>query len=159
MSEQVNSGNNDVLQPEVGDMGQEIPQQQQSNNLAIQNNNYFTHQVDLSALGKLAAKNQDLADKYLDILKEQAEHSRAMDIEIIAIEKKEQEQRHEDIPYQRTYAFRGQAGSIVIAVLGLVVAIAFGAMSMEKAAMVAITVPVGVLAVNLLGIFNKGQNK
>ena len=159
MSEQANSGDVLVSYPRSGVVEQETPQQQQSNNLAIQNNNYFTHQVDLPALGKLAAKNQNLADKYLDILKEQAEHSRAMDIEIIAIEKKEQEQRHEDIPHQRTYAFRGQAGSIVIAVSGLVVAVVFGAMGMEKAAMVAITVPVGVLAVNLLGIFNKGQNR
>jgi len=154
MPEQNNSKNNDVIQPEVTD---ESIQQTAGNNLAIQNNNYFTHQVDLVALDKLAIKNPELADKYLEILKEQAEHSRVMDCEIIDMEKKEQEQRHDDIPHQRKYAFNGQRGSIIIAVSGLATAILFGFMKMEDAAMVAITVPVGVLAINLLGIRNKGQ--
>jgi len=154
--EQKNSENNDVIEPEAGDVNTEVPSSA-VNTLAIQNNNYFTQQIDLDALGELTTKDPEIAKMYMTIQQEQFEHSKAMDNKIIAIEEKEQYARLEDIPYQRKYVFRAQVGSIVIAILALITAISFGVIGMEKAAIASITIPIGILAVNFLGVRNKGQ--
>jgi len=156
MSEQKNSGSQDVITGESTD-----PESQKelhgTNTLAIQNNNYFVQQIDLVALGKLNAKNPELAEKYMEIMQQQFEHSVNVDDRILSLEEKEQEKRHEDIPYQREYAFRGQIISSVTVVLSLITAGVLGTYGLEKAAIAAITVPIGVIAVNFLGIKNKAQ--
>ncbi len=157
MPEQNNSANSEVLHPEVGDIPPETPSTSGVNTLAIQNNNYFTQQIDLVALEQLTTKDPEIAKMYMAIQQEQFEHSKSMDSRIISIEEKEQDARHEDIPYQRKYASRAQLGSIAIAVLALVTSVIFGMLGMEKVAIAAIAIPIGVLAVNFLGVRNKGQ--
>ena len=66
------------------------------NTLAIQNNNYFIQQVDLVALGKLTTKNPEIARMYMDIQKEQLEHGKDMDKEIVSLERVEQQAEEEN---------------------------------------------------------------
>ena len=157
MQEQNNSENREVVQPEIEHV-QEQPQGVPSGGtLAIQNNNYFTQQIDLVALGKLTTKDPEIAKMYMAIQQEQFDHSKSVDNRILTIEEKEQEARHTDIPNKKTYAFRAQLGSFAIVFGAFATAMVFGYFDMEKAAITSIVTGAGVIAVNFLGVRNKGQ--
>ena len=156
MPEQKNSKNNKIIQPGTDNMNEEIPSLN-NNTLAIQNNNYFTQQIDLIALGKLTAKDPALAKMYMAIQTEQFEHSKSVDNRILTIEEREQEGRLSEIPNKKIYAFRAQMGSISIVLSSFITSICFGVLGMENAAIASIVTGAGIVAVNFLGIKNKGQ--
>ena len=156
MPEQVNSENNEVVTPEVGDVHDDTQQTPPGHTLAIQNN-YFSQQVDITQLRVLRQEDPELATMYMDIVRDQFEHGKEMDIRIVTMEEKEQDGRLADQPNKKTYAFRAQIGSFSIVVGAFLTAIAFGFLGMEKAAIAAIVTGAGVIAVNFLGVRNKGQ--
>ena len=93
----------------------------------------------------------------MDIVRDQFEHGKEMDNRVVTMEEKEQDGRLADQPNKKTYAFRAQIGSFSIVVGAFLTAIIFGFLGMEKAAITAIVTGAGVIAVNFLGVRNKGQ--
>lgn len=124
--------------------------------LAIQNN-YYTPQIDLVALGKLRAKDPELAQHYMQVREQEMQHAQEMDHRIITLEEREQDIRIQDAPAARGYANRAQIASIATVVLSFASAAWFGYLEMEGAAITAMSIGAGVVAVNFLGIRNKGQ--
>jgi hypothetical protein len=125
--------------------------------IAIQHNHYYPTPVDPKALLELVEKSPELADRYLKLHEEALKNIKEFDDRVLSLEEKEQILREEDIPYRRRYTFRAQTISAAIVFVSLGVSVFFGLMGMEKAAIATILIPIGVVAVNFLGIRNKGQ--
>lgn len=64
--------------------------------------------INLSDLSALAMNNPELADKYISMLEKEQSHKHKIDDEILALEKKEQTIREEEIPHIRKYLKLGQ---------------------------------------------------
>lgn len=64
--------------------------------------------INLSDLSALAMNNPELADKYISMLEKEQSHKHKIDDEILALEKKEQAIREEEIPHIRKYLKLGQ---------------------------------------------------
>ncbi len=130
---------------------------EKGNLYALQQNNIYINHINLKELDSLAEKNPELAKKYLEIVEKVIQSSEKAEKEIINLEKQEQRQRHENIPYQRKYAYRGQILSFATIVVSFVAAGYFAYIGMEKATIAAIAIPIGIVAVNFIGIKNKDQ--
>lgn len=129
-----------------------------SQNIAnIQQNFHFVQNIDISKLNELSLTDKDLADRIMKLYESQLEHSKKIDDFIMQAEEKEQNLRINDIPHQRKYAFRGQYLSVFIAILGLGLSTFSIYHSYPWVAGLSISIPVGIVAVNLLGIKNKNQ--
>jgi hypothetical protein len=115
-----------------------------------QNNFHLTQQLDPMALKELSAQDSELAKEYIAFYKSQQEHNKAMDIEVLSIEKTEQKARIDEMPHQRKYAFLSLFFSIGISLTSLGVAAYFAKLGYPWLAGIAISVPIGVLAVNLI---------
>ena len=123
----------------------------------IQNNFNFAQNIDLDKLAFLSSKNKELADKVMALYEKNLEHIEKCDDRILSLEEKEQRLRETEIPYQRKFVFRSlyAAWSISIISLGLAGFALYE--HSTSVAIVAISIPIGVLAVNMLGIKNKNQ--
>ncbi len=121
-----------------------------------QNNFHLSQQLDPIALKELSAQDPELAKEFLAFYKSQQEHNKAMDIEVLSIEKIEQQARISEIPYQRKYAFLSLFFSIGISLVSLGVAAYFAYLGFPGLAGITISVPIGVLALNLI---NKKTDK
>lgn len=64
--------------------------------------------INLSDLSALAMNNPELANKYISMLEKEQSHKHKIDDEILALEKKEQTIREEEIPHIRKYLKLGQ---------------------------------------------------
>ncbi|AOO64729.1 hypothetical protein [Sulfurospirillum halorespirans] len=123
----------------------------------IQNNFNFAQNIDLGKLSQLEQINPDLAHRMTTIYEEQFKHAVFCDTSIIELEKKEQQLRETEIPHQRKFAFRAQFFAVFISLAGLGTAILSMYYGYPWLGGTAITIPIGVVAVNLLGIRNKNQ--
>lgn len=137
-----------------GTSSQENIKQQIAN---IQNNFNFAQNIDLSKLAQLDQANSELAQRMTAIYEDQFKHAAMCDTAIIELEKKEQSLRETEIPYQRKFAFRSQLFAVLISLAGLGTAIVSMYYGFPWLGGTAITIPIGVVAVNLLGIKNKNQ--
>jgi len=117
---------------------------------AIQNNFNITTNIDINSLVKLADVNPSLAERAMSIYETQLEYAKEIDDQILALEKTNQDKEIEELPYIRKYTFRGQLFAAVIALGGLGVSIYFASLGAFNLAAVAITVPLGTLAVQFL---------
>ena len=120
-----------------------------------QNNFHLTQQLDPIALKELSMQDSELAKEYMAFYKSQQEHNKEMDKEVLTIEKIEQKARIEEIPHQRKFAFLSLFFSIGISLVSLAIAAYFAKLGYPWLAGTAITVPIGILAVNLI---NKKAN-
>lgn len=77
---------------------------------------------EIDALHKMQEAHPELVTQIMSFRSEELK----IQNEIISIEKTEQKTRIEEIPYQRKYAFRGQAMAYSLGVLSLVGASYFG---------------------------------
>lgn len=141
-------------QNEQGTSPQENIKQQIAN---IQNNFNFAQNIDLGKLAQLDQSNPELAQRITAIYEDQFRHVVACDTAILDLEKKEQSLRETEIPYQRKFAFRSQSFAVLISLAGLGTAIVSMHYGYPWLGGTAITIPIGVVAVNLLGIKNKNQ--
>ncbi|AHJ12426.1 hypothetical protein [Sulfurospirillum multivorans] len=124
----------------------------------IQNNNFnFVQNIDLGKLSHLELTNPELAHRITKIYEDQFEHVKFVDTAIIELEKKEQSLREAELPHQRKFAFRSQFFAVLISLAGLCTAILSMYYGYPWLGGTAITIPIGVVAVNLLGIKNKNQ--
>ena len=116
----------------------------------VQNNvNNVNVEVNLSELGGLARTDPQLAKEYLEIIKANQSHIQKMDIELIAIEKKEQERRFINDPKDRAYNSRGQTFGFIVMFSALCI-VGFAIYSHETS--FAITSVIGVLLLSLYHI-------
>lgn len=120
-----------------------------------QNNFHLTQQLDPIALKELSAQDSELAKEYIAFYRSQQEHNKEMDQEVLAIEKTEQKARISEIPHQRKYAFLSLFFSIGLSLVSLTAAAYFAKLGYPWLSVTAISVPIGVLGVNLI---NKKAN-
>ncbi len=131
---------------------------QNPSSVNIQNNLHFVQNIDLSSLNILSENNKDLADRAMSLYEKQFEHAKSMDEKIVQLEEREQEARDEDRPWQRFFAFLSISASVGISVYSLIKAYEFYTSGASDTIVgLCISIPVGIVAVNLLGIKNKGQ--
>lgn len=123
----------------------------------IQNNFNFAQNIDLGKLAQLEQINPELAKRMTGIYEDQFKHVVMCDTSILELEKKEQTLRETEIPHQRKFAFRAQFFAVFISLAGLATAIVSMHYGYPWLGGTAITIPIGVVAVNLLGIKNKNQ--
>jgi uncharacterized membrane protein len=123
-----------------------------------QNNNFHLNQyIDPSELRELSKYDSLLANRYMDFYEKQQSHNISVDKEILIIEKGEQKARLDEMPHQRRYIFLSLYFSIGISVVSLGVAAYFASLGFPWLAGTAISVPIGVLALNLIN--KKSQTK
>ena len=116
-----------------------------------QNNNFHLSQhIDSSELRELSKHDSLLASRYMDFYEKQQSHNISVDKEILVIEKEEQKSRLEEIPHQRKYIFLSLYFSIGISLVSLGAATYFASLGFPWLAGTAISVPIGVLALNLI---------
>ncbi len=115
-----------------------------------QNNFHLSQQIDPIALKELSAQDYDLAKEYMAFYKSQQDHNKEMDKEVLTIEKTEQKARIDEIPHQRRFAFLSLFFSIGISLIALAASAFFANLGYPWLAGTAITVPIGILAVNLI---------
>jgi len=116
-----------------------------------QNNNFHLSQyIDPAELRELSKDNPSLANRYMDFYEKQQSHNINIDKDILIIEKKEQKARLDEMPYQRKYIFLSLYFSIGISIVALGVASYFASLGFPWLAGTAISVPIGVLALNLI---------
>ncbi|MBR2159368.1 MAG: hypothetical protein IJ964_05330 [Campylobacter sp.] len=121
----------------------------------VQNNvNNVNVEVNLSELGGLAKIDPQLAKEYLEIIKANQSHIQKMDIELIAIEKKEQERRFINDPKDRAYNNKGQFFGFIVMIIALFI-VGFAIYNHETS--FAITSVVGVLLLSLYHISGKKE--
>jgi hypothetical protein len=102
------------------------------------------------ALAKLEQINPEKAKKALELLEYDIKEMHKEKQKIIELEIKEQQIRKEELPYIRKLAFRGQLFAFITSFAGLGVSLYFGYLGMEKAAIVSISVTIGILAINFI---------
>lgn len=135
-----------------------IPQEKIPQQIAnIQNNFNFAQNLDIDKLAYLSKTDKKLADRVMTLYEKNFEHVRKCDVKVITLEEQEQKLRAEETPYQRKFVFRALTASWSISVLGLVVASIAMYFHYPVVAGIAISIPVGVVAVNMLGIKNNNQ--
>ncbi len=117
---------------------------------AIQNNFNITTNIDIDSLAKLADVNISLAERAMAIYETQLEYAKDIDDKILTLEKVNQEKEIEELPYIRKYTFRGQLFAALMALSGLATSIYFASLGAYVVAGIAITVPLGTLAVQFL---------
>jgi len=102
------------------------------------------------ALAKLEETNPELAKKAFELLEYDIKQSHKEKQIILDLEAKEQQIRKEELPYIRKLTFRGQLFAFITGIAGLLSALYFGNIGMEKASIISISVTIGVLAINFL---------
>jgi len=102
------------------------------------------------ALAKLEETNPELAKKAFELLEYDIKQSHKEKQIILDLEAKEQQIRKEELPYIRKLTFRGQIFAFITGIAGLLSALYFGSIGMEKASIVSVSVTIGVLAINFL---------
>jgi hypothetical protein len=116
-----------------------------------QNNNFHLNQhINPTELIELSNHNPSLANRYMNFYEKQQSHNINVDKEILAIEQEEQRARLDEMPYQRKYIFFSLYFSIGISLISLAVAAYFASLNFQLLAGTAISVPIGVLALNLI---------
>lgn len=131
---------------------------QDKNHVHVQTNIINIAQyVDVEKIESLSKTDTKLANRYLDIIEEQLKQASKTDDKILQIEQKEQELKQTELPHQRKYAFRSLYFSFAIGAIGMGLSAYALYLNQPWVASAAITIPVGILAVNLLGIRNKDQ--
>jgi len=123
-----------------------------------QNNNFHLSQyIDPAELRELSKHDLPLANRYMDFYEKQQSHNISIDKKILTIEKEEQNARINEMPYQRKYIFLSLYFNIGISIISLGVAAYFASLNFPWLAGTAISVPIGVLALNLIN--KKAQTK
>ena len=102
------------------------------------------------ALAKLEETNPELAKKAFELLEYDIKQSHKEKQIILDLEAKEQQIRKEELPYIRKLTFRGQLFAFITGIAGLLSALYFGNIGMEKASIASISLTIGVLAINFL---------
>lgn len=116
-----------------------------------QNNNFHLSQhIDATELKELSSHNPSLANRYMDFYEKQQSHNINVDKEILLVEKIEQKARLDEMPHQRKYIYLSLYFSIGISMLSLGVASYFANLGFTWLAGTAISVPIGILALNLI---------
>jgi len=116
-----------------------------------QNNNFHLNQhIDPTELKELSKHDSLLANRYMDFYEKQQSHNINIDKEILIIEKEEQKARLSEMPHQRKYVFMSLYFSIGISIISLGTAAYFASLGFPWLAGTAISVPIGVLALNLI---------
>lgn len=128
-----------------------------SNTFNQQNNFHLVQNIDLDKLSTLYDKSPDIANRVMDLYEKQQKHNVSIDNTILTLEKKEQKIRHDEIPYQRKFAFRSLNFAMGLSVCSLFAAGVFAYLKYPYLAGTAITIPIGVGVVNILGIKNTKQ--
>ncbi len=103
------------------------------------------------SLARLEKVDPELAKKAFELLHYDIEQSHKEKQTLLALEQEEQQIRKEELPFLRKHAKRGQMFAFITSLAGLGTAIYFGSIGMQKAAIISITVPLGILAVQFLG--------
>lgn len=122
-----------------------------------QNNFHLTQNIDIEKLTTLSESDPDLADRVMTIYENQQTHNISIDQNIIAIEKKEQNLRIQEIPFQRKFAFRALTFAWTLSIFSLIVSILFAILDHTALAITAITIPIGVAVANMLGFKSASQ--
>lgn len=127
-------------------------------NVNIQNNLHFVQNIDIANLNVLSQTNPNLADRAMSLYENQFNHAKSMDEKIIKLEANEQDSRDKDRPWQRFFAFLSISTSVGVSIFSLMKAYEFYINGASDTVVgLCISIPVGIVAVNLLGIKNKGQ--
>jgi len=117
---------------------------------AIQNNFNISTNIDIDSLTKLANVDLSLAQRAMTIYEKQLEYAKDIDDKILTLEKTNQDKEIEELPFIRKYTFRGQFFAVLIAFGGLGISIYFASLEAFSLAGVAISVPLGTLAIQFL---------
>lgn len=123
----------------------------------IQNNFNFAQTIDLDKLAYLSSTDKALAERVMCLYETQLAHVKEMDKGLLGLEEEEQKLRKVDVPYQRRFAFRALGSAWSVSVLGLCTCAYALYLGSPWVASVAISIPAGVVAVNMLGIRNRHQ--
>lgn len=127
-------------------------------NTYIQNNLHFVQNIDINALNELSKSDSKLASRAMALYENQFEHAKNMDEKIVNLEEQEQNDRRRDRPWQRFFVFLSIFSSVGISVYSLMKAYVFYLNGASDTIVgLCISIPIGIVAVNLLGIKNKGQ--
>lgn len=114
--------------------------------------------VDIDKLEHLNAENPRLADRYMSMLEDQLKQASKTEDSIMELEKQEQKLRATELPCQRSLFSKSLYFSTFMGFASLGVATFALHLGYPWVAGLSISIPVGILAVNLLGIKNKDQN-
>ena len=125
--------------------------QEKQHTTAIQNNFNFKTNMDVNGINNLAETSPELANRAMTIYENQLLYSKETDNRILSLEERNKALEESETPYIRQFSFRGQLFAFLISISGIGASIFFGMNSMEWAAVTAITVPLGTLAVQFLG--------
>jgi hypothetical protein len=105
-----------------------------------------------NSITNLEKQNPELAKKALELIEYDLKESHKEKQTILELEKQEQTLRKNELPHLRKYIFLGQKLSFFVFIGGSVLSAYFGYLEMEKAAIAALVIPIGTLAVNLLNL-------
>lgn len=122
-----------------------------------QNNYHLIQNIDIEKLTILSDKNADLANRVMCIYENQQKHNIKMDENILLIEKKEQELRLQEIPFQRKFAFRALNFAMSLSIISLITSGVFAYLGYPYLAAIAISIPIGVAVANMLGFKSTSQ--
>lgn len=124
-----------------------------SNSVTLQQQNvYHMGASEIEALHRMQEAHPELVDKIMGFRSDELK----IQHEIIALEKKEQEIRINEVPYIRKYTFRGQAMAYSLGILSLAGATYFGVNGQIVLAVGFLTSSVGVAFAQF---FNKNSKK
>lgn len=123
-----------------------------SNNInATINNINLPAQLDLEKLAKLNSVAPELANKVVGLF----EYEQKQADRIITLEEKEQASRINEIPHQRKFAFSSLIFAALISFVALGTSVYFAILGYPRLAATSITIPIGLVAVNIIKIFQK----
>ncbi len=137
-------------------VSQKVSEQQNGNgsgSVTLQQQNvYHMGASEIEALHKMQEAHPELVDKIMGFRSDELK----IQHEIIALEKKEQELRNEEVPHIRKYAFRGQLMAYSLGLFSLAGATYFGLQGEILLAGGFLTSTVGLAFAQF---FNKGSKK
>jgi len=116
----------------------------------IQNNLNINLPDIFNSIAELSNKDPQLAKKAFELIEYDIKESHKEKQQIINLEKEEQIIRKEELPHLRKYIFLGQKLSFIVFIGGASLSAYFGYLHLEKAAIAALVIPIGTLAVNFL---------
>jgi hypothetical protein len=105
-----------------------------------------------NSISELEKQNPELAKKAIELIEYDLKESHKEKQIILELEKEEQIIRKNELPHLRKYIFLGQKLSFIVFIGGSLLSAYFGYFGMEKAAIAALVIPIGTLAVNFLNL-------
>jgi len=148
-----------VTDAEVVDNEIEQNNQVGTNNIFNQQNNFHLVQnIDFEKLTVLYEKSPDIANRVMELYEKQQQHNIKSDDRVLTLEEKEQKVRHNEIPFQRKFAFRALNYSAILSIASLMAAGYFAYKGYPKLAGTSIAIVAGLVALNMLGARATKQN-